>query len=105
MFRYIIDAYSATRTGAQLEGRGETSPILSDFGKKGDDCVNLWVKLSIQNVLLRIPRRKNFKMFPVGPFLFVVLMKCLSKCPSSTTPPLFLPPPPPASNFLQNVPS
>ena len=31
----------------------------SDFGKKGPDCVHLRVKLSIQNVVLRVSRRKN----------------------------------------------
>ena len=43
-----IDAYSGTLTGAQLGGRGETSPALfenrkkcPDFGKKGPDCVHL----------------------------------------------------------------
>ena len=29
-------------------------------------CVHLWVKPSIQNVVLRASRRKNSKMFPCG---------------------------------------
>ena len=37
-----------------------------DFWKKGPDCVYLWVKFSIQNVVLRVSRRKNSKMFPCG---------------------------------------
>ena len=68
-----IDVYSATLTGAQLGrgGGGKASPALfenrkkcPDFGKKGPDCVHLWVKFSIQNVVLRVSRRKNLKMFP-----------------------------------------
>ena len=42
-------------------GRGEASPSLianrkkcPDFGKKGPDCVHLWVKFSIQNVALGV---------------------------------------------------
>ena len=37
------------------------------FGKKGLDCVHLWVKFSIQNVVLRVSRRKKF---PAGPLFF-----------------------------------
>ena len=54
-----IDAYSATFTGVQLGGRGEGPPLFfsenhkkcPDLGKKGPDCVHLWAKFSIQNVL------------------------------------------------------
>ena len=34
---------------------------VSWFWKKGPDCVNFWVKFSIQNVVLS--KRKNCKMF------------------------------------------
>ena len=34
-----------------------------DYGKIGLDCVHLSVKVSIQNVFLRVSRRKNSKMF------------------------------------------
>ena len=34
----------------------------SDFGKKGRDCIHHWVKFSIQNVVLRVSRRKNYKI-------------------------------------------
>ena len=37
-----------------------------DFGKKGLDCVHLWVKFFIQNVVFSVSRRKNTKMFPCG---------------------------------------
>ena len=63
-----IDAYSATLRGAQLGARGIASPALfehqkkSDFWKKSPDCVHLWVKFFIQNVVLRVYGRK--KMFP-----------------------------------------
>ena len=36
----------------------------STFGKKGPDCY--WVKFSIQNIVLRVSRRKNLEMFPCG---------------------------------------
>ena len=61
-----IEAYSTILTNTQLERRGEVSPALFenrkkslDFGKKGPDCVHHWVKLSIQNVVLRVSRRKE----------------------------------------------
>ena len=38
-----------------------------DFGKKIPDCVHLWVKFSIQNVALRVSRRKKSIMLPWGP--------------------------------------
>ena len=54
-----------THTFAQLSGRGEASPALlenqktcPDFRKKGPDCVHLSVKFSIQNIVLRLSRRK-----------------------------------------------
>ena len=82
------------------------------FLKKGPDCVHLWVNFSIQDVVLRVSRRKNSshlakwlsvrlgtkrvrvpshspKYFPVGSIFLVFLTKCLSKCPSSTKSPLF----------------
>ena len=30
--------------------------------KKGSDCVHLWVKFSIQNVVLRVSRRSKFQI-------------------------------------------
>ena len=54
------------------------------FGKKGPDRVYLWIKLSIQNVVLSASRRKISECFPAGTPSFVFLTKCLSKCPSST---------------------
>ena len=53
------------------------------WGKKGPDCVHLWVKFSIQDVVLVVCRRENSKMFPCGAFFLVLLTKYLSKCPSS----------------------
>ena len=37
-----------------------------DFGKKGPDCVHLWVKFAIQKVYLRVSTIRNSKMFPCG---------------------------------------
>ena len=54
-------------TGAQLKGREEVSPALfenwkdsPEFWKKGPDCDHLWVKFSIQNIVLRECRREIF---------------------------------------------
>ena len=94
MFWHIQDigSDSATLTGVQLGRRGEVSPALfenkkkcPDCGKRGTDCVHHWVKFSTQNVVLRVSRRKNVKMFSCGDSLFFVLTKCSSKCSSSTT--------------------
>ena len=51
-----------------------------DFGKKGPDCVHPWVKFYIQNVVLRVSRKKSLQLFPAGPFFLDFLTKCLSKC-------------------------
>ena len=44
--------------------------------KKGPDCTHLWVKFSIDNVVLivlRVSRRKNAKIFPCGVLFSYVL--------------------------------
>ena len=82
------DGYSVILTGVPLEGsgRGLPCPFLKikkkyfDFGKKVPDCVHLWVKFSIQNVV----GEKSLRCFPAGPFLIVFLAKFLLNCPSST---------------------
>ena len=80
-------AYSATFTDGQLSGRGrlplpffENWKKCLDFGKKGPDCVHLWAKLSIQNVVS--------KCFSARLHFIVFMTKCLSKYLSSTKPPL-----------------
>ena len=84
----ILDIRHATR--GESGGRPplpffENRRNCPDLGKKSHDCVHLWVKFSIENIILRVSRRKNSKKFPCGAF-FVLLMKCLSKCPNSTKP-------------------
>ena len=54
------------------------------FGKKDPHCFHLWVKFSIQCVVLRVSWRKNSKMLHSGASFFVRLTKCLSKCHIST---------------------
>ena len=44
----------------------------TDFGKKGPDCVHLWVKFYIQNVVLRVSKKRNSKKFPCGTFFSCV---------------------------------
>ena len=58
--------------------RGETSPAplenqqkCPDFIKKGPDCVHLWVNSSMQNVVLRVFKRKISELFPYGAFFLV----------------------------------
>ena len=89
-----IDAYSATLTGAQLRGREKGqgggrggSPALFDnrkkcldFGKKGPDCVHLWVKFCIQSILLRVYARKNSWIIRCGA-LFCVFEEMFIKVP------------------------
>ena len=60
----------ATRAcGEEGGGGGLPCPFLKikkkcpDFRKKGPDCVHPYVKF-----ILRVSKRKNFKMFPSGAF-------------------------------------
>ena len=83
-------------SGAQL-GKEAVRPPLHFFenqksalilGKKGPDSVHFWVKYSIQNIVVRVSRRKNSKIYPVGPFFLVFLTKFLSKCTNCAKPSL-----------------
>ena len=56
------------------------------FWKKGPDCIHLCVIFFIQNVVLRVSRKKNAKVYPVGLSFLVFLTKCLWKCPNSMKP-------------------
>ena len=56
--------------------------------KKGPYCVHPWVEYAIQNIVLRVSRRKSSKMFPWGVFFLVYLTKSLLTCPNSIKPPL-----------------
>ena len=56
------------KSGVQLGGRlplplFENRRKFPDFGKKGSNCVHPWVESSIQNVVLRVSRRKNSKVY------------------------------------------
>ena len=52
--------------GAHLGGRRRRPPLpflenkkkCPEFGKRGPDCVRLWVKFPVQNAVLRVSRRK-----------------------------------------------
>ena len=89
-----IHAYSHRHT-AKGEGGDLSCPFLK-IGKSGvilgnkSDFFHLWVKFSIENVVLWVSRRKNSKMFPCGTFSVVFLMKSVSKCPyfHKSSPPL-----------------
>ena len=90
-----IDAYSATLTGAQLKGRGDLPCLfwyLKILVKKILDCVHLWVKFPIQNIVLRESKKKTPKCFTVGLFFLVFFTEFFIKVPQFLPP--FLPPPP-----------
>ena len=80
----------------QLGGEGGRPPLLFfenqkkylDFGKKCPDYVHPLVKFAIQNAVLKVPKRKNSKIFPCETFFLDFLGKCLSKCSNFTKPPL-----------------
>ena len=62
-----------TRRGGRGGGRFPLSLLKDhkkclDFGKIDPDSVHLLVKFSIQNVILRVSRRKNSKFSPCGAF-------------------------------------
>ena len=77
-YRYIF-SYTHRRA-IREEPLSSASPALfenqnkcPDFGKKDPDCAYLWVKFSIQNVVLRVSWKKNSKMFPYEvPFSCIV---------------------------------
>ena len=87
----IIIVRRATRGG-----RGEASPAVfqkskkrcPDFRKKGLHCVHPYVKFTIQNVVLRVSKRKTSQFFLTGPFFLEFLTIRLSECPNFTKPPL-----------------
>ena len=80
---------SFTASNQQIETRSvriEKSALI--LGKKGPDCVHPGVESSIQNVVLRVSRRKKLQNFSLRSVFFVFLTKSLSNCPNSTKPPL-----------------
>ena len=90
-----IDAFINTHRNAAKEGVsgwGSTffwkAKTMHGFGEKRSHCVHYWLKFSIQNVVLRVSKRKTLKCFPAGPFFLVFLTKYLWKCLSSTKLPL-----------------
>ena len=52
-----------------------------DFGKKGLDCVYLWVKFSTQNVVLRVSKKKNSKVFSCAASFSCVFDKMFIEVP------------------------
>ena len=63
MFRILIHIQGEGRPPLRFLKTKENVLI---FEKKGLDCVHLWVKFSIQNVVLRVSSGKNSKIFPCG---------------------------------------
>ena len=80
------------KPGSQLGGggeRGEASP--SFFWKlkkgtlileqKGPDFIQLWVKFSIEAIVLRVSRKKKAKCFPAGLFLLAFIKEIFITVP------------------------
>ena len=72
----IIQLYS----GEQLGGKGkrplsffENRKKVPRFWKKSLDCVHPWLKFPTWNAVLRASRRGNFKIFPYGDFILLVV--------------------------------
>ena len=65
------------------EGRGEAFLAY----KKSFDCVHLFVKFSIQNVLLRVSSRRNSKIFSCGVFFSCVFEETFIEMPQFYKPP------------------
>ena len=62
---YLLFTHSHRHTTRREEGR-LPCPFLKidkclDFGEKGSDCVHIWVKFFIQNVVLIVSRRKKLQ--------------------------------------------
>ena len=62
---YLLFTHSHRHTTRREEGR-LPCPFLKidkclDFGGKGSDCVHIWVKFSIRNVVLIVSRRKKLQ--------------------------------------------
>ena len=53
------------------------------LAKKGPHSVHLWSTYSIQNLILRVSKRKNSKIFLRACFFLVLYTNFLSKCPNS----------------------
>ena len=79
---------------ATKEGEGGPSLLFLKIGKNSQIferkalCPSF--KFPIQNVVLRVSRRKNSKCFPAGPHFLVFLTKSLSKDPGSTNLPPYV---------------
>ena len=81
----FIDTYSTTPTGVQLGGREGPHLRFFENRKKCPDCDHLWVKFFIQNVVLRVLRRKDSRIFPCQDIFLVFLMNVYRSAPVSET--------------------
>ena len=94
LFNKVSDQKETSAKGCNYDNRGTTSvgggrfllyifenwKMCPDFwGKKCSDCLQLWVKLLIQNAVLTLSRRKNSKIFQYGPFLECVVDKIFTE--------------------------
>ena len=74
-----IEGYSPQHppaSGMQLEGEGGEASSASFLKiKKGSDFIHLWINFSIQDIVIRVSRRKNSDFSLWGLFSFVFLAK------------------------------
>ena len=74
-----------------MEEQGLPCPFLkkkTDFGEKDLNCVHPWGESFIQNVVLRVSRRKTSKNFLCRAFFSCFFTKSLLKNPNATKHPL-----------------
>ena len=68
--RYLYSFFRPTTSGGEGGGRPpqsffENKKKCPGFRKKGLDCIHLYVKSTIQNVVLRVSKRKNLMFIGV----------------------------------------
>ena len=79
-----VNGFLQVRHGTRGKGGGLPCPFLKIkksaliLEKICPDCVYPCVKFAIQNVILRVSKRKNSKNFPCRAFFLDFLIKCLS---------------------------
>ena len=79
---YIQSRRCVTRWKREASpSRVENRKNCPDFEKNNPDCVHFLVKFFIQNVVLRVSRRKNSKMFPCRTSLSCILDEMFIEVP------------------------
>ena len=81
MMTIITQNRSKYKCRRATRGRGGGLPCPFFFKKSAPDFIHLWVKFSIQGIVLRVSMRKNSQIFPVEPFFLVFVNEIFIKVP------------------------